>query len=59
MEPDEMEEAVEEIVSMGKPGGCYIFGQTSDPGTWVSLSEKHLENFKVFVETAVRLRDYE
>jgi len=59
MEPEEMEEAVEEIVAMGKPGGCYIFGQTSDPGTWVSLSEKHIANFEAFVETAVRLREYD
>ena len=59
MEPDEMEAAVEEIVAMGKPGGCYIYGQTSDPGTWVSLSEKQLANFEVFVETAVRLREYD
>ena len=58
MSPDEMEAAVEEIVAMGKPGGCYIFGQTSDPSTWVSLSETHLANFRAFVETAVRLREY-
>jgi uroporphyrinogen-III decarboxylase len=58
LEPDEMERVVEETVAMGKPGGCYIFGQTSDPGTWVSLNERHIENFKVFVETAVRLADY-
>ncbi len=59
LEPDEMERLVEETVAMGKPGGCYIFGQTSDPGTWVSLNEKHIANFKVFVETAVRLADYD
>jgi hypothetical protein len=54
-----MEQVVEETIAMGKPGGCYIFGQTSDPGTWVELSEKHIANFKVFVETAVRLADYD
>lgn len=59
MEPAEMERAVEETVAMGKPGGCYIFGQTSDPGTWVSLSDRHLANFEVFIETAVRLREYD
>lgn len=59
MEPDEMREAVREIVLMGKPGGCYICGQTSDPGTWTALSEKHIANFKAFVETAVSLRDYD
>jgi len=59
LEPDEMEKVVEETIAMGKPGGCYIFGQTSDPGTWVSLNEKHIANFKAFVETAVRLADYD
>ena len=59
LEPKEMEELVEETIAMGKPGGCYIFGQTSDPGTWVELSEKHIANFKVFVETAVRHADYD
>jgi uroporphyrinogen-III decarboxylase len=58
LEPDEMEEKVAEIVEMGKPGGCYIYGQTSDMGTWVSLNERHIANFKVFVETAVRMADY-
>ena len=58
MEPDELEAAVEEVVAMGKPGGCYIFGQTSDPSTWISLSPRQLANFEVFVETAVRLREY-
>jgi len=59
LEPKEMEELVEETIAMGKPGGCYIFGQTSDPATWVELSEKHIANFKVFVETAVRHADYD
>ena len=59
MEPDEMEAAVEEVVAMGKPGGCYIFGQTSDPSTWVSLNPQQLANFEVFIETAVRLREYD
>ena len=58
LEPDEMEEKVTEIIEMGKPGGCYIYGQTSDMGTWVSLNERHIANFKVFVETAVRMAEY-
>jgi uroporphyrinogen-III decarboxylase len=58
LEPHEMEQVVEETIAMGKPGGCYIFGQTSDPGTWVSLNDRHIANFKAFVETAVRLADY-
>ena len=59
LEPDEMVKVVEETVAMGKPGGCFILGQTSSPTTWPVLSEKHIANFKAFVETGVRLANYD
>lgn len=59
LKPDEVVELVEETVAMGKPGGCYILGETSDPGTWSQLSEKHLANYTAFVETGARLMNYD
>lgn len=59
LEPGEMERVTEETVAMGKPGGCYILGQTSSPTTWPELTEKHIANYKAFVETGVRLASYD
>lgn len=59
LEPDEIERLVEETVAMGKPGGCYIFGETSDPTTWPALTERHIANYKAFVETGIRLASYD
>jgi uroporphyrinogen-III decarboxylase len=59
LEPEEMEKVVEETVAMGKPGGCYILGETSTPTTWTALTEKHIANYRAFVETGVRLASYD
>jgi hypothetical protein len=59
LEPEEMVKVVEETVTMGKPGGCFILGQTSSPTTWPTLSEKHIANYRAFVETGVRLASYD
>jgi len=59
LEPEEMMRVVEETVAMGKPGGCFILGQTSSPTTWPTLSEKHIANYRAFVETGVRLASYD
>jgi hypothetical protein len=59
LEPEEMERVVEETIAMGKPGGCYILGQTSSPTTWPVLSEKHIANYRAFVETGIRLAKYD
>ena len=58
LEPEEMVRVTEEAVTMGKPGGCYILGQTSTPTTWPELTEKHIANYRAFVETGVRLAKY-
>jgi len=44
---------------LGKPGGCYIFSETSNPMTWSILTEKHIANYKAFIETGVRLASYD
>lgn len=59
LEPEEMVQVVEETIAMGKPGGCYILGKTSDPSTWPVLSERHIANYTAFVETGVRLASYD
>ncbi len=59
LEPEEMERLVEETIAMGKPGGCYIFSETGTPGTWPALSERHIANYKTFVETGIRLAKYD
>ena len=56
--PRQMERVVEQIVAQGKPGGGFILCPTSDPNTWTGLGRRHLDNFRAFVETGVRLRDY-
>lgn len=59
LQPKEMEKLLEETVAMGKPGGCYIFSETSNPMTWSILTEKHIANYKAFIETGVRLASYD
>ena len=57
--PAEMERIVEETVRQGKPGGGFILSSTSSPTTWVELDERIIENHRVFVETGVRLAQYD
>lgn len=58
LSPDEMAELTEEVISEGKPGGCFILCPTSSPNTHAKLLPRHLENYRVFAETAARLRLY-
>ncbi len=59
LEAEEMEKLVEETVTMGKPGGCYVLSETGTPATWPVLTEKHIANYKTFIETGIRLASYE
>ncbi|MCC6444872.1 MAG: hypothetical protein IT210_15620 [Armatimonadetes bacterium] len=59
LEPEEMAKVTEAAVAQGKPGGGYILSSTSDPSTWVSLSEKIIANHRAFVETGSRLATYD
>ena len=59
LEPREMVQVVEETVSMGKPGGCFILSPTSSPTTTPVLGEKIIANYRAFVKTAMQLAKYE
>jgi hypothetical protein len=54
-----MAKVVENAVLQGKPGGGYILCPTSSPTTWPVLNELHIENYRTFVETGLRLATYE
>ncbi|HOK56387.1 MAG TPA: uroporphyrinogen decarboxylase family protein [bacterium] len=58
LKPDEMKKLVEKIIEEGKPGGGFILCPTSSPNTWPKLLPRHIENYKIFVETGVKLRNY-
>jgi hypothetical protein len=58
LRPEQMEQVVAETVHQGKPGGGFILCPTSDPNTWASLNRGHIDNFRAFVETGLRLADY-
>ena len=58
LKPGEMENLVRETIEQVKPGGGFILCPTSSPKTWPTLLPHHKENYRVFVETAVSLRDY-
>ncbi len=58
LEPGEIEKIVEETINMGKPGGCYILSETGTPATRPALSERHIANYRAFIETGVRLANY-
>ncbi len=56
--PEKMKEVVEKIIEEGKPDGGFILCPTSSPNTWSKLLPRHIENYRIFVETAVKLRKY-
>ena len=58
LKPEEMKTLVEKIVEEAKPGGGFILCPTSSPNTWPVLLPRHIENYRVFVETGVKLRNY-
>ncbi|MGC8977171.1 MAG: uroporphyrinogen decarboxylase family protein [Candidatus Ratteibacteria bacterium] len=58
LKPEKMKELVEKIIEEGKEGGGFILCPTSSPDTYPKLLPRHIENYKVFVELGVKLRDY-
>lgn len=58
-EPSEIVKITERIVEQGKPGGGFILCPTSAPTTWPRQSERHIANYRAFVETGIRLGRYE
>jgi len=58
LKPHEMRELVVETIRQGKPGGGFILCPSSSPNTAACLSGIVIENYRVFVETAVNLRNY-
>lgn len=58
MKPEEIERLTIEVIEQGKPGGSFILCPTSSPNTAAKLPDYVLENYKVFVETAVKMRNY-
>lgn len=56
--PEEIEATVTEIMAMGKPGGRFIVCPSSDHTHWPELDTRIMENYRVFVDTALRLAAY-
>ncbi len=58
MKPDGIRDLTIETIKQGKPGGGFILCPTSAPSTAAVLPDYVIENYKIFVETAVSMRDY-
>lgn len=58
LQPEEMKGLVEETIGQVKPGGSFILCPTSSPVIWPTLLPHHKENYRAFVETAVKFRGY-
>ncbi|MCM8817441.1 MAG: hypothetical protein NC913_08050 [Candidatus Omnitrophica bacterium] len=56
--PHEIRDITIETINQGKPGGGFILCPTSSPNTAAKLSDQVIENYRIFIETAVSLRDY-
>jgi len=56
--PEETRTITRQVISEGKPGGCFILCPTSSPDTRARLSTRNIENYAAFVETAAELRNY-
>ena len=59
LSPREITLKTEAVVAEGKPGGGFILCPTSSPSTWVSQTDRHIANFRAYVETACRLAPYD
>ncbi|NCO34515.1 MAG: hypothetical protein AUJ92_13455 [Armatimonadetes bacterium CG2_30_59_28] len=59
MKPEQLVPVVEEVIRQGKPGGCFILCPTSSPSTRPRLNERHIANYRAFVEAGIRLGRYE
>ncbi len=51
--PDAFRAVCERTMREGKPGGRFIFGQSSDPSHWLELPPRVLENYRIFVEVGL------
>ncbi|MCM8803743.1 MAG: hypothetical protein NC833_00615 [Candidatus Omnitrophica bacterium] len=58
LKPEKMKELVEKIIEEGKEGYGFILCPTSTPNTFPKLLPHHIENYKIFVETGVKFRNY-
>lgn len=56
--PETIAAKVATTIAMGKPGGRFILGPSSDHSHWPEMDEKIVRNYRVFVETAVGLAEY-
>lgn len=59
LSPRQIAEKTEQVVAEGKPGGGFILSPSSAPSTWVHQSDRHIANYRAFIETAVRTADYD
>ncbi|HOJ31857.1 MAG TPA: uroporphyrinogen decarboxylase family protein [bacterium] len=56
--PQEIKEMTINTINQGKPDGGFILCPSSSPNTAAILPPYVIENYRIFVETAVRLRNY-
>jgi len=59
LHPKQIAAKTEAVMAMGKPGGGFILCPSSSPGTWTKQTERHIANYRAYVETAVALAPYE
>jgi hypothetical protein len=57
--PREIAAKTEAVIAQGRPGGGFILCPTSSPTTWLTQSERHIANYRAYIETAARLAEYE
>lgn len=57
--PEEMVRIVEDVVAQGKPGGGFILCPSSSPNTAPRLADSHVANYRAYVETGIRLAEYD
>ncbi|MHB9023214.1 MAG: uroporphyrinogen decarboxylase family protein [Armatimonadota bacterium] len=56
--PEAIAATVAGLLEMGKPDGRYILCPSSDHSHWPGISQRILDNYRVFVETGLRLGRY-
>lgn len=56
--PEEVATTVTEIMAMGKPDGRFILCPSSDHTHWPEMNARIIENYRVFVDTALKLAAY-
>jgi len=58
LKPEAMEELVTDVINQGKPGGGFILCPTASPTMRPKLLPHQIENYRILVETAVKMRYY-